>query len=214
MSVFRACPAQFKYKFIDKLPEPKSPAMQRGNDLHKDLDAYLKKDKKTVPAVLKATIHPLVLEEYKLYRASKTMASELQLAVTNEWTRTGWFDKDVWLRVVLDVVRVDGKVLIMGDHKTGQIRPDQHAEQLEIYGAIGPAFWPGMSEIRGEMYYVDQNAAPAVHVYKPKDVPRLRKKWSALAAPMFKAKTFKAVPGQACRYCAFSGRRGGLCDKG
>ena len=40
-NVYNTCPAQAKYKFIDKLPEPGSPAMDRGSAIHKGVEQYI-----------------------------------------------------------------------------------------------------------------------------------------------------------------------------
>ena len=42
-NVYEECPAKAKYKFIDKLKEPGSAAMDRGTALHKQCEDFLKK---------------------------------------------------------------------------------------------------------------------------------------------------------------------------
>jgi RecB family exonuclease len=41
-NTYSQCPAKAKFKFIDKLKEPDSPQMQRGTDIHKLAENYVK----------------------------------------------------------------------------------------------------------------------------------------------------------------------------
>jgi hypothetical protein len=214
LAVFRSCRLQFKFKFIEKLPEPKSDAMERGNQLHLAIQAYLEKRKKALPKEMAKTAGPEVLDIYTRLRKSKSVACELELAVDEGWGRVEWFDKAAWLRVKMDAVEDLGSDAInLYDHKSGKVREGQHTEQLEIYGAIAPSFWPDAKEIAAAMLYVDQ-AQVATSIFTRAFVMKLRKKWEKEAAPLFREVKFKANPGEACRWCAYSRRRGGPCKNG
>jgi hypothetical protein len=214
LSVFRACRLQFRFQFIDKLPQPPAPAMERGNELHKALQQYIEKKTKKLPEVIADTVGPELTEKYLELRNSKTVACELELAVDKDWKRVEWYDKACRFRVKLDVVETLGDSVYVADHKSGKIRADQHAEQLETYAAIVPTFWDDAREIIAQMLYVDQGKASSPAVFTRAAALKLRKKWDRLAAPIFKERIFKASPGDACRYCAYSKRRGGPCVQG
>lgn len=213
LAVFRACKLQFRFQYIDKLPQPPSPAMDRGNDVHKVLQRYLEKKTKSLPADLKKSMGPELEARYLTLRKSKHVACELELAVDSSWKRVEWYAKDAWLRVKLDAVETLGDTLNIDDHKTGKVREEQHTEQLEIYGAISPSFWPDAKEIVARMNYVDQ-AQDSIAMFTVPTVMRFRKKWAKLSGPIFKEAKFAASPGDACRYCAYSRRRGGPCTNG
>lgn len=217
LAVFRECRRQFKYKFIDKLPEQKGPALVRGDSVHKGIAKYLEGRSKVLPA--DGTNYGPLAAFYAAVRKQKP-AVEMQVAVDRDWRRVDWFDRSAWLRVIFDVAferkarTVKGKAVVMGDHKTGRVHPAKHGEQLEVYACVGPSLWPDAAEYHGEMYYVDHAMEPTEAVFLAKDIPKLRKKWEKAAAPIFKATQYPAEPGQGCRWCAFSGRRGGPCDAG
>ena len=40
-ALYELCPLKFKLKHIDKIPEPGSPAMERGDRIHKGVAAYV-----------------------------------------------------------------------------------------------------------------------------------------------------------------------------
>lgn len=215
LSVYRKCPRQFKYKFIDKLAEPKSDAMERGNELHLTLQRFIEGRTKAIPAAMKKTLGT-AYAHLALLRKMKAKC-ELEWAVDKDWKPVSWFDKQTWFRAKLDAFYVDQtlNILDLTDHKSGKIYSDQHAEQLELYAAVGYAFHPEVTEIVARMLYIDQGSSvPSVFTDLPKTIPILRKKWARIAAPIFKDKTFKAVPSRECNWCPFSSRRGGPCDKG
>ena len=52
---YKKCPLAFKLKHIDKIQEPKSPAMQRGIDIHNLAEAYVVGKLAKLPPELAAT---------------------------------------------------------------------------------------------------------------------------------------------------------------
>lgn len=223
LAVYRKCPRQFKYKFVDKLPEPKSPAMQRGTDVHLMLQNYVEGKTKKFPVMPPKADGtgggPVSAEIRKLYdRLRKAKANcELEYATDSKWAPTSWFDRGTWTRAKLDVElhlpKEEAAEVI--DTKTGKEDAGPHGEQLEIYAVIEWAHRPLLREVRAAMAYVDIGKVTwAVFTDPEKTVPRLRKKWETMARPVLKDRTYKATPSGECRWCPFSGRRGGPCDKG
>jgi hypothetical protein len=215
LSVYRKCPRQFKYKFVDKLQEPESEAMARGNAIHLALQLFIEKKAKSIPKEMKASLGAKYSDLLVLRNAGAKC--ELEWAVDKDWQPVSWFAREAWLRAKLDafVVLNGGTTLDLTDHKSGKIYTEPHAEQLEIYAAVGYAFHPEVEEIIARMLYIDQGqSVPSVFTDLEKTIPKLRKKWSRIAAPLFKDKAFKATPGRECNSCHFSSRRGGPCDKG
>jgi hypothetical protein len=215
-SVFYACKLQFKFKFIEKIEEEKGPALIKGNRIHLGIQKFLDRKAKNLPAEIRSNVGPELQQVYAQFKKERA-GTELQFAVNSDWEPVEWFSRQAWLRVVYDVFKLRGDTAVVGDHKTGKIRPDQHAEQLETYAIAIPAKWPDIREIVAQMYYVDAPDPAAqitTAVFKISDIPKLRKKWEKRAAPIFKEREFRPTPGQACRYCAYSQKRGGPCKYG
>jgi hypothetical protein len=114
---YKQCPAKFKYKHLDHLPDPGSPAMQRGNDIHKMAENFINLGGK-VPRDLAN-----VADELKFLRKAKATAEE-NWGFRNDWEwigRQGWFGDDVWFRAKTDVrLLYDDDTLLLGDWKTGR----------------------------------------------------------------------------------------------
>lgn len=215
--VHATCPRQAKYKFIDKLPEPKGPAMARGNVIHKGIERYLLRHAPKLPKDDGTDYGPLK-SLYASIRKEKP-AVELELAVDREWHLVDWFDPRVWFRAKVDgaVLRPKERVLFLFDNKTGKERPAEHAEQLETYIAIAPARWStkDYDTIIASMLYTDHGRdVPAEYGDLKRIIAKLRKKWEKKLAPLLKDRTFKPTPGDHCKWCAYSGRKGGPCDAG
>jgi hypothetical protein len=213
------CPGKYHFKHVQKIPEPaKGEAALRGTAIHEVLERFVLGATRALPRELVATMGVLypILQKLKKQKA----APEGQVALTRQWGRASdYFGPDVWLRVVFDLVAMaelpDGRPGVRTiDYKTGAERPEEHALQLELGAAAALRLYPEAELVTAEAWYVDHGRASAPMIFTPADAPQLVKRWEARVAPMFKDKTFKFTPGQACRFCPYSGRRGGICKKG
>lgn len=205
---YKQCPLRFKLKYIDKLPEPGSPQMQRGGDIHKEGELYL-----TAPKKLKK-----VPESYKHFAEEMQQLRDLnplceqQWGFTREWTPTGWFGATTWLRIVCDVaVKYDDNTVDLIDFKTGR-KYDTNEEQVELFSAGAFMKWPEVEEVQTRLWYLDQPSDNEVlRTYTRSDFERIRKEWEAKIVPMFKDRRFAPTANNKCRWCNFSKANGGPC---
>lgn len=208
---WRSCPLKAKYKHIDKLKEPGSPAMDRGNKIHKDAEAFIKGLLAKLPAELM-----LFKDEFKALKAlykkkARPMIVEDNWAFTKDWTETRWDDwVGCWVRIKLDCAHyvADG-VMVVTDWKSGKIssyKTMEYMEQLELYALAALLLYPHLEEVQvrigwtdaGEMYPKD---APAR--YFPTDAKRLLKEWNGRVKPMMADTKFVPKPNNDCRWCFF-----------
>jgi len=216
---WRACPAKFAYKHLQKLPEPPSPAMARGAEIHKLAEDYTNGKLRTLPKEL-----ALFKDGFARLRKEKVKMVEEQWAFKADWSLTSWNDwSGCWLRVKLDVayINVDHNALVPIDHKTGKFRDEKNEEyllQLDLYGTAGFAQIPTVDVISPRLWYLDHGRTypdpeqdePEIEFFK-KGARDMQKKWEARVAPMFRDRTFKPTPGDACRFCHFRKSNGGPC---
>jgi hypothetical protein len=153
---YRKCPRKFKYKYVDKLPEPKAPAMERGTAIHEVLQKYVEGGVKTIPKELVQNMGKSLAKTYTDLRKAKA-ACELELAVDVTWNPTSWFDRTTWTRAKLDVELwvPKEKIAYVYDTKTGKERAGEHAEQCEIYAVVEWAHRPLAETVVAKMLYVD-----------------------------------------------------------
>lgn len=217
---YKQCPLRFKLKYLDKMQEPGSPAMQRGGDVHKEGENYLvaKRAPKKVPDSYK-----FFAEEMEQLRGLEPMV-EQQWGFTRQWTPTGWFGSDTWLRIVCDVVvKYDDATVDLIDFKTGR-KYDTNEEQVELFSTAPFIKWPETELVQTRLWYLDQPKDNEVLRTYARDTgvvddegrnvktfAEIRKEWEAKIVPMFKDKRFAPTPNDKCKWCNFSRAKGGPC---
>lgn len=215
LNVYSKCPKMFKFKFIDKLPEPPSPAMERGNQIHKKAEAYAKGELSRVPTELK-----LFAPQFReLKKKKQAFAVEENWAFTKDFKQVTQWDNwnGAWCRVKIDLVLHDKKSdnYTVIDHKTGKVRHEEHAEQLELSALATFLSVPTADKITVENWYIDHGPGyTQPHDFERKQAASLKKKWIAKVKPMMSDVKFNERPGSYCRWCAFSKSRGGQCKFG
>ncbi len=201
-SVYKSCPFKAKCQYIDKIPTPSSPQMDRGNEIHKSLEDYvLGKSKKLHPDVV---FMKKRLNEYK----SLDAIPEEQVAYNRLWSNVDWFDKQTWLRVKVDLTYWDGNIRKTIDYKTGK-EYDSHRDQSDLY-ALSEFERTKAKDVDVEFIYLD---IPKLvrYEYSRKEYPLLKKIWDARGEVITKDKVFKPKPGRHCSWCPFSNAKDGPC---
>lgn len=213
-SMYELCPLKYKLAKIDKVPEPGSPAMKRGNDIHVGIANFLKTTSATLPQ--EALANPVITDLIQQIHAFPSKEVEQQWGYTSTWAPTGWFGKDTWFRSVLDAgVMYDDLTFEITDWKTGK-RYGSNDDQMETQAiAVFKRFKP-VIHVTTRLAYVDEAGSnpfefaefPASHMQ------RLTDKWEKKVQPMFEATTFPPRPNEKCRFCSFSASKGGQCAFG
>lgn len=204
-SQYTQCPASAKYKFLDKLSEPPSPAMERGNQIHKLAEDYTKGIIKKLPTELK-----FYKDEFAELKKSKPFVEE-SWTFRNDWSETTWNDwVGAWVRIKVDAGCLEEDILHIIDHKTGKPK-DNYEEQLSLYGVGGFLKYPHVAEIKTYIWYIDHDIPPVEKTYKASQFKTLQKDWEKKVKPMMADTRFSPKPGNHCRWCAFSKAKGGPC---
>lgn len=222
-SDWRQCPLKAKLKHIDRIKEPGNEAMERGNRIHKDAEAYIKG-----AAARLAPELALFKDEFKALRAlfkkkANPMVVEDNWAFTNTWTETQWDDwTGCWVRIKLDCAHYTTPAeMVVTDWKSGQPKPVknlEYMEQLELYALSALLMQPHLERVQVRIGWTDvgQMYPEEPQVYTRADLPALKKAWNARVKPMMSDTKFPAKPNNLCRWC-FYGQSGkakggpGLC---
>lgn len=203
-AVYKECPAKAKYKFIDKLPEPPSPAMERGIAIHKMAEDYVNGDLRKLPDELK-----LFKDEFKELKASAPMVEETW-AFTKDWDETRWNDwNNCSVRIKTDASCLDEDELYVIDHKTGKMR-EGYGDQLSLYGLAGMLKFPHIKKVHTQLWFLD-SGDQVLQEYDITEMKGLLDGWNAKVAPMLNDVRFAPKPNYGCRWCAFSKSKGGPC---
>lgn len=216
-SVYEECPAKAKYKFIDRLKEPGSAAMDRGTELHKQCEMYLKVGGRVANEI------KLIGDVLKDFRKRGALA-EADFTFTQDWKATRWDDwNNAWCRIKADVMIapvVDSPTPTaeIHDFKTGGKKKleendfDEYYMQLELYGLAGLLTFPTAQAVKSSLVFIDfGKVIENPYVFNRGDEKKLMKKWETRTKRMLTDTTFKPKPGNACRWCHFRSSNGGPC---
>lgn len=205
------CPRRAKYKFVDKLQEPSSPALENGTKVHAAIEAYLRGGR--APKELGQ-----LKKEYAELRKLKPLV-EQEYAYRADWTPCDWFARDAWCRVKVDalvppVTDAKDPTVRLIDHKTGKLKElGEYDEQLELYGLAGLIQFPTAALSTGELWFVDHGRiVEARQTFGRADEKKLKKKWEKAVKPMLSDTVFRPKPGNACRWCHFRKANNGPCE--
>lgn len=215
---YALCPLQFKFKHIDKLPTPGSPAMQRGDMIHKGIAAYIKGAVSVLPQdVLSNAVITDLVEQVRQFPNKEV---EQQWGYTDTWAAGSWFDRGgvkTWFRSVLDAgIMYDDLTFEAVDWKTGR-RYGSNEEQMETQAiAVFQRFKP-VTHVTARLAYIDETSSKdpyEFHEFKATQLQSLKDKWEKKVRPMFEDKVFAPRPNEKCRFCDFSKSKGGQCAFG
>ena len=225
-STYKECPFKARLKFIDKLEEPGNAAMDRGTEIHKLAERYIKGELNRMPKELSkvAVIVKACRSFYQKRKDMRQAVAEDTWAFTGTWDQTQWND---WakcvLRIKLDFAHLEKRgsklILIITDWKTGKFREEkneEYLEQLDLYALAGLLLYPEADEVWPRLIYTDQNVIyPKVEgeiKFTNKDIKKLKVTWVKRSSPMLLDTRFAPRPGKYCRYCHFRKDNGGPCQ--
>jgi hypothetical protein len=206
---YKQCPAKFMYKHLKKLPDPGSPAMNRGNVIHKLAEDFIKA-KIDLPPELEN-----VKTELEFLKDNMAVAEE-NWGFRNDWGwigRPGWFGDDVWFRAKTDVrLLYEDDTLLLGDWKTGK-KYFSNEEQIELFALAGYRRFPTVTEVDTRLWYTDVEGDDneVQRTYNAKELEAIQRDWTKRVVPMFKDKRFAPTPNDKCGWCPFSAGKGGPC---
>lgn len=216
LTTWEGCAYKAKLKQLDKLKEPSSPPMERGNVIHKEGEDCAKNLVKTAPK----SFGRFGKELLALRKTAPVV--ETTMAFDRRWVRVPWnaWDK-VWVRVKMDLHKFTEttKTLVVIDYKTGkdksEIEGNENKDQMDLYGLAGMLAYPDVKVITTRLWYVDHGteATDTVQI-TPKSLAAAKKRWEKRVAPMMADTHFAKSPSRLCSYCHFRASNGGPCDNG
>ncbi|MFI5397635.1 MAG: PD-(D/E)XK nuclease family protein [Candidatus Binatia bacterium] len=130
LNAYEECPKKYHAISVAKShKEPPSETTDYGTEVHQHFANFFKK----------GTPLPLHLQQYGKYLAKikqypGVFITEQKLAINADYEPTGWFDGDVYCRIISDLTILNGTNGAMFDWKTGKMKDD--FLQLRLAGAV------------------------------------------------------------------------------
>ncbi len=142
LTAYETCPRRYYLTRVARVvKEKQTEATIHGNEVHKALENY----------VGGAGPLPPKYEQYKpiadkLRAAPGTKLVEYKFGLTQKLTPTGFFDSNVWMRGVFDVVIVRPSEVIVLDYKTGKRKVDH--DQLRLFAGAAMSTWKTAERVK------------------------------------------------------------------
>lgn len=206
LKCFEQCPR--KYQHLYELKDVKDVGNQyteAGQRDHASLEARVKLGV-PLPAHL-AHLEPTCAA---LAGASGELLSECKWALSFGLSAVGWFDPQVWVRMILDAVVVRGAHALVLDYKTGKRDPDPTQLQLFALGVM--CHYPEVQTVTTGYVWTRDGALDKA-TYTRADLPQI---WTALVdrvrriAEARGKQLWVKQPSGLCGYCPV--KTVGKCD--
>ena len=194
---FYTCPKRhYEIDITKNIKEPKSDALDWGHDVHAAFDRYLAVGTR-LPNTMgqyNNIIEPIARLRYKDW----TIVSESKMAMNRDFQPRAFFDKDTWVRGVVDATVMKKGAAIAIDWKTGAIKPDY--EQLSITAQMIFAKYPAIKRVYTAYQWLPDKVSTR-EVFRRQDMVKV---WNKLIPKV-------NVMEEAARTQTYPPRPSGLC---
>lgn len=198
LELYETCPKKYYHLRVAKDVKDKGNAVSNyGSEAHKHFEDRLVKGT-TLPLDLRH--HEKVLK--KLEDAKGEGLGEQKLALTRDFEPTGFFDKDVWVRGIVDYTKHNAPHLVIVDHKFGKMK--EGFDQLKLMAAMLFAYMPEIETCTAMYYWAKEKKITSIKFTRD-DIPDI---WAAFLPRVeqmekaWKTTDFPARTNYLCkRYC-------------
>lgn len=196
---FEQCPRKFHACRVLKLyPFKETEATQYGNEVHKAIELYIKRDKPLGGHErFKAVVDAMCAKPGR-------KLAEYKMGIRRDLTACDFFDTDVWARGVGDILVVDDEDLVawVADWKTGNNKyPDY--DQLVLMALMVFAHFPHVRKVRAALIFLlkdDVKTAVVTREEAEKHWWKYRERTGRIEAAL-KADVWNPKQGPLCGWC-------------
>lgn len=197
IKMYENCPKRYYHQRITKeVKDTGSDATIYGERVHEALEHRL--EKKVDLPTESETYEPLCKS---IESMGGTLQVEQKLTLNENLTPTTWWEKDAWLRSILDVLIIFDDNAIVMDWKTGKRRPD--FSQLEMFALQVFSHFPKVKKVKSTFIWLKDMALDS-HIYNRIDAEdmwvKLLMKTERISQSV-KHNKWPPKPSGLCRFC-------------
>tara|TARA_Y100000310_G_scaffold71589_1_gene67470 strand:+ start:9235 stop:9981 length:747 start_codon:yes stop_codon:yes gene_type:complete len=215
LKTFEECQYRLFLQVVKKQKElQENDAAIRGKEVHSQAEQFIKGETDTIPdAHLKKKTKLLERLQEKRINEPGTVLIEEQWGFNIDWHETGFFAKDVWCRLLLDVLEfIDDETQACAiDWKTGggsDIAKFKYADQMMTYAVITLLKYPKLQFIETRLVFTDKDMPDLVQRYTREQAMLMLPKLEQRALALTTATTFSPNPSRHnCRFCPYTDGR-------
>lgn len=202
---FEVCPKRFYHTAIKKdFVEEKGEVLIWGQQVHEAIEKHMKKGK-AFPLGMKQLEEVVAPIKAAAETRGATLLTEQKLALNDEMKPCGWFDEQVWVRVVLDCAILFKDRAMLVDWKTGKRKEEE--DQLALMAGVMFAQEPELETVDSAFVWLGErkNRRLSRITYTRDDVPAIWERFLKRVEnyqDAFRNTEYPAQPGHLCRrYC-------------
>jgi CRISPR/Cas system-associated exonuclease Cas4 (RecB family) len=144
--MYENCPKRYYHQRVTKeVSDSGSEATRYGERVHRALEERLLNDNVLSKETIQYEALCNSISKMKEHPDFSELLLEEKLTVTEDFTPTGWWSDDAWLRSILDVLVLFKDKAIVMDWKTGKRRPD--FTQLEMFALQVFSHFPHINRV-------------------------------------------------------------------
>lgn len=204
LKVFEECPYRTYISRVKRIPEPSSPAADRGSQIHDEAEKYVDGRIEEFPDSLMKFEKQFA--DLRAGYLDGTVELEGEWGFTTDWKPTGWLSDDTWARIKLDAYVMQDKTSArVIDYKTGKRFGNEiaHSQQCLLYAIAAFARDPDLEYVRTELWYLDK-AETATQDYTRKEAMQFMPSFHERGVKMTTETEFAPTPSSsACRWCSY-----------
>lgn len=169
---YKNCPRKYyETRILKKWKQAKTPQILYGEEVHKALEDSVKDGKPLGPHERFQGISDAIVA------VPGTKITEFRMAVDNDLQPCDFFDSDVYMRGVADVLAIseNEETIHVADYKTGKANyPD--VSQLELMALMGFQHYPKAKVAKGALLFIVHDKVVTAE-YKKSDAKKLWAGW-------------------------------------
>jgi len=194
---FETCPKRHYHYDVAKDIKDETFQQGEGHLAHKAFEEFVRKGKSLPLGLVQ---HQEMLE--KLTKLPGETYAEQKLALTSDFKPSGYFDKRVWFRTVVDFCNVQNNNAIVIDWKTG--RPSADMTQLQLLSATIFHYLSNVKRVKAALLFVNHNGAERAEFVRD-DLPEIWNEILPRVKQLEKARRTEEYPptpsGLCVKYC-------------
>ena len=210
LQLHEQCPSAFQRKYILKEPVVSegeaSPALVRGNRVHREIELYLLGELDELPQ--EALGFEGLIDGIKDERDHHP---EMRWGLDKDFKVVSFDDKaNAICRGMLDLAYQHDDIAHIKEWKTGKMY-GEHAEQRSMYGLAGLSIFPDAKAVQVDTIYLD---AGIVHptTFASYQAPSLQWIWGRKINAVQPPKPYPQKKSWKCKFCLYHEDKGGTCN--
>jgi hypothetical protein len=200
--LFKECPKRWEWVYVHGNREESGDAAKRGTDLHEKLEQFFLGEPYPQDKALRSW------EPFMNALREGAPSPEAKLAVNAQWEPVEFDCPTAYYRGITDLKALEDSTLNVWDWKSGRVYEEAHKSQGEDYVCIAP---PVANKYVVRFVYLDHYPKVTTYTYTAQEREGMI---LALRAEVERIRTvdvYEATPGDACKWCPLSWRKGGEC---